>query len=259
MPEQKRVYTARFEADISTRFEDWIERNLLEVERDQVDHIVLNEYTVDEVTRRASPPSEFTLDKVDDTTWNGSGVPEDQEVDFVEVNRLVGAIIGMRIAGVRPKPAGMTGNLRDAAMAGRIGQTDIIDLINKGFYPTAEGGTSLQRGRAARAHHRGRAVHAALRRDRLRPGRRHPARQRRERRRGGRTGREPLRLHHRGRSTRRPFRNRTQPTPTPMPPGNGGSPRGARRRNGWLRASPAGTTSSRPAATTASTSRAKTS
>ena len=34
----------------------------------------------------------------------------------------------------------MTGNLRDAAMAGRIGQTDIIDLINKGFYPTAEGG-----------------------------------------------------------------------------------------------------------------------
>jgi hypothetical protein len=140
MPEQKRVYTARFEADISTRFEDWIERNLLEVERDQVNHIVLNEYTVDEVTRRASAPSEFTLDKVDDTTWNGSGVPEDQEVDFVEVNRLVGAIIGMRIAGVRPKPAGMTGNLRDAAMAGSIGQTDIIDLINKGFYPTAEGG-----------------------------------------------------------------------------------------------------------------------
>ena len=91
MPEQKRVYTARFEADISTRFEDWIERNLLEVERDQVNHIVLNEYTVDEVTRRASTPSEFTLDKVDDTTWNGSGVPEDQEVDFVEVNRLVGA------------------------------------------------------------------------------------------------------------------------------------------------------------------------
>ena len=139
-PEQKRVYTARFEADISTRFEDWIEQNLLEVERDQVAHIVLNEYRVDERTRRATLPREFTLDKVDDTTWDGSGVPADQEVDFVEVNRLVGAVIGMRIAGVRPKPEGLTGNLRDAAMAGRIGQADIIDLINKGFYPTAEGG-----------------------------------------------------------------------------------------------------------------------
>ena len=139
-PEQKRVYTARFEADISTRFEDWIEQNLLEVERDQVAHIVLNEYRVDERTRRATLPREFTLDKVDDTTWDGSGVAADQEVDFVEVNRLVGAVIGMRIAGVRPKPEGLTGNLRDAAMAGRIGQADIIDLINKGFYPTAEGG-----------------------------------------------------------------------------------------------------------------------
>ena len=140
IPEQKRVYTARFEANVSTRFEDWIERNLLEVERGQVHRVVLNDYTVDERTRRATAPDEFILDKVDDTTWNGSGVPADQEVDYVEVNRLVGAVIGLRIAGVRPKPDGVTGNLRDAAMAGRISQADVIDLVSKGFYPTAEGG-----------------------------------------------------------------------------------------------------------------------
>ena len=140
MPEQKRVYAARFEADISTAFEDWIEQNLLEVERDQVVHIVLNEYEVDEQTRRATLPREFTLDKIEDNVWGGSDVPEGQEVNFVEVNRLVGAVIGMRIAGVRPKPAGVSGNLRDAAMAGRISQADVRDLINKGFYPTQEGG-----------------------------------------------------------------------------------------------------------------------
>ena len=140
VPEQKRVYAARFEADISTAFEDWIEQNLLEVERDQVVHIVLNEYEVDEQTRRATLPREFTLDKVEDNVWSGSEVPEGQEVNFVEVNRLVGAIIGMEIAGVRPKPAGVSGNLRDAAMAGRISQRDVRDLINKGFYPTQEGG-----------------------------------------------------------------------------------------------------------------------
>ncbi len=140
VPEQKRVYSARFEADISTAFEDWIEQNLLEVERDGVVHIVLNEYEVDEQTRRATAPREFTLDKVEDNVWNGTGVPEGQEVNFVEVNRLVGAIIGMEIAGVRPKPEGVSGNLRDAAMAGRISQADVRDLINKGFYPTQEGG-----------------------------------------------------------------------------------------------------------------------
>ena len=199
MPEQKRVYTARFEADISTRFEDWIERNLLEVERDQVNHIVLNEYTVDEGHwRRASAPSEFTLDKVDDTTWNGSGVPEDQEVDFVEVNRLVGAVIGLRIAGVRPKPAGMTGNLRDAAMAGRIGQADIIDLINKGFYPTAEGGLLSNEGELLVRTTEG--VLYTLRFGEIVYGRGDAILlgSDRKRRRGGRTRREPLRLHHRG-------------------------------------------------------------
>ena len=139
-PDQKRVYTARFEAGISTRFEDWIEKNLLEVERDQVVHIVLNEYQVDEMTRRASRPRAFTVDKVDDTTWSGSPVPSGQEVDFVQMNLLVGAIMNLEIAGVRPKPEGMTGNLRDAAMAGSISRTDITDLVNKGFYPTADGG-----------------------------------------------------------------------------------------------------------------------
>ncbi len=140
VPEQKRVYTARFEAEITTAFEDWIEQNLLEIERNQVARIVLNEYQVDETTRTVSQPREFTLNKTDETTWSGTDIPSGKEVNFVEVNRLVGAIIGMEIAGVRPKPEGMTGNLRDATMDGRISQVDIRNIIRKGFYPTANGG-----------------------------------------------------------------------------------------------------------------------
>ena len=45
---QKRVYSARFEGNVSTAFEDWIETNLLEVERNQVQQITLNEYFIDE-------------------------------------------------------------------------------------------------------------------------------------------------------------------------------------------------------------------
>ena len=48
---------------------------------------------------------QFTLDKLDGDSWQGSNVPPNQEVNFVEVNRLGGAIIGMDVAGVRPKPA----------------------------------------------------------------------------------------------------------------------------------------------------------
>lgn len=140
VPGQKRVYAARFDAEISTAFEDWIETNLLEVTRDQIDHLVLNEYFIDEGTRRVVRRGEFTLDKIAQDNWTASQVPAGQEVDFVQANLLVGAIIDLRIAGVRPKPAGMTGNLRDAAVAGSITQSDIQALVSRGFFPTPEGG-----------------------------------------------------------------------------------------------------------------------
>ena len=140
VPDQKRVYAARFAAEISTAFEDWIETNLLEVERDQVDHIVLNEYFLNEQTRQVVRRGEFILDRVAVDEWTANRVPDGMEVDFVQANLLVGAIIEMKIAGVRPKPAGMTGNLRDAAMAGRITQSDVEILTRRGFYPTPEGG-----------------------------------------------------------------------------------------------------------------------
>lgn len=140
VPGQKRVYAARFDAEISTGFEDWIETNLLEVTRDQIDHLVLNEYFIDEGTRRVVRRGEFTLDKIAQDNWTASQVPAGQEVDFVQANLLVGAIIDLKIAGVRPKPAGMTGNLRDAAVAGSITQSDIQALVSRGFFPTPEGG-----------------------------------------------------------------------------------------------------------------------
>ena len=140
VPGQKRVYAARFDAEISTAFEDWIETNLLEVSRSQIDHIVLNEYFIDEGTRRVVRRGEFLLDKIEEDNWSANRVPAGQEVDFVQVNLLVGAIIDLKIAGVRPKPGGMTGNLRDAAVAGNITQSDIQALVSRGFFPTQEGG-----------------------------------------------------------------------------------------------------------------------
>ena len=43
VPDQNRVYAARTDIGISTDFKDWIETNLLGVERDDVKRVVLNE------------------------------------------------------------------------------------------------------------------------------------------------------------------------------------------------------------------------
>ena len=137
---QKRVYASRFEAEISTRFEDWIETNLLKVDREQIEEVVLNEYFINEETLSVVRRGEFILDKVERDNWTANQVPEGQEIDFVQVNLLIGALIDIKIAGVRPKPAGLSGNLRKAFEAGQITQADVRTLTSRGFYPTQEGG-----------------------------------------------------------------------------------------------------------------------
>ena len=139
VPGQKRVYAARFEADISTAFEDWIETNLLDVERDQFQQITLNEYFIDERTLSVVRRGEFVVNQEGDD-WTAADIPAGKQVDTTQVNLLVGAVMTMKIAGVRPKPPGLTGNLRQAFEEGQISEADVRTLTRRGFYPTNDGG-----------------------------------------------------------------------------------------------------------------------
>ena len=105
-----------------------------------MDQVTLNEYFIDERTLSVVRRGEFVLHKEGTDTWSANEVPAGQEVDTVQVNLLVGAVMTMQIAGVRPKPPGLSGNLREAFEQGQIQQSDVQALTSRGFYPTAEGG-----------------------------------------------------------------------------------------------------------------------
>ena len=139
VPDQNRVYAARTDIGISTDFSDWIETNLLGVERDDVKRVELNEYQVDERTGSVVRRGEFTVDWVEQDVWAGSDVPEGKEVDYVQMNLLVGGLMGLRIVGVRPKPEGLSGNLRQAFEARTITNADLQTMQARGFYPTQAG------------------------------------------------------------------------------------------------------------------------
>ena len=66
IPGQKRVYAARMDVDLSTRFEDWIERDLLKLERDDVEEVIIKDYSIDERTGRLDQRDVVTLTKDDD-------------------------------------------------------------------------------------------------------------------------------------------------------------------------------------------------
>ena len=139
VPDQNRVYAARTDINLSTRFSDWIETNLLEVERDDVTHIVLNEYQLDEGSGAVRRRGEFIVDRVEEDVWTANNVPAGQEVDYVQMNLLVGGLMGLEIVGVLPKPEGLSGNLRQAFEAQTITTGDLQMMQSRGFYPTQTG------------------------------------------------------------------------------------------------------------------------
>lgn len=139
VPDQNRVYAARTDIGISTDFSDWIETNLLGVERDDVKRVELNEYEIDERTGSVRRRGEFIVDWVEDDVWAGSDVPDGKEVDYVQMNLLVGGLMGLNIVGVRPKPEGLSGNLRQAFEARAITNADLQTMQARGFYPTQAG------------------------------------------------------------------------------------------------------------------------
>lgn len=134
VPEQKRVYAAKVDVDISTKFQDWIESDLLKVERSKIDHVVLPDYSINERTLRVEERDTVTLDKADNT-WAALRMGADQEVDSTKINDLLREVVGLEIVGVRPKPEGIDNRLSGLT----VSRQDILSLQSRGYYMTRTG------------------------------------------------------------------------------------------------------------------------
>jgi hypothetical protein len=134
VPSQKRVYAAKIDVDISTKFEDWIEKDLLQVERSNVDRVVLQDYSIDERTLMVDMRDTVVLTKTD-STWSADRMRANEEIDTVKMNDLLREVDDLKIVGVRPKPEGITDRLE----ALTISREDVFSLQNRGYYLTREG------------------------------------------------------------------------------------------------------------------------
>ncbi|HXV60785.1 MAG TPA: DUF4340 domain-containing protein [Vicinamibacteria bacterium] len=134
VPGQKRVYAANIDVDISTKFEDWIEKDLLQVERSNIDRVVLEDYSIDERTLMVDVRDTVELDK-SDGNWSANRMPADQEVDTTKMNDLLREVDELKIVGVRPKPEGIGERLSDLT----ISRTDVLSLQSRGYYLTRAG------------------------------------------------------------------------------------------------------------------------
>ncbi len=138
VPGEKRVYGARINLEVSTKFKDWIEPDLMLIEKDEIDRLVLKDYSIEETTGRLNVRDEVTVSK-DGDSWKMSGTPAGKEIDTYKVGNLVRAVDELAIEGVRPKPDGLTASLGRAGGGVSISQSDMISLQDHGFYFTRDG------------------------------------------------------------------------------------------------------------------------
>jgi len=137
IPDQKRVYTARMNIDLSTDFKDWIETDLLKVDKNKIDGVILKDYSINERTLSVDQRDNLVLD-LKDGRWRANNMKSNQQIDSTRMQDLMTAIDDLTIVGVRPKPEGFSQGLKKSSGAQSISQSDVMSLQSKGFYITRD-------------------------------------------------------------------------------------------------------------------------
>ncbi|MCH9724284.1 MAG: DUF4340 domain-containing protein [Planctomycetes bacterium] len=128
------VYRTKLKIDLSSEFSDWIEPDLLKVERDRLMEIIVNKYSIDEGKRRIVNRELSTLTRKKSTDpWELKGLnKETEKVNTADVNQMVNTLDDLKIQGIRPKPAGIASELKKSGQL-RLNPVDFVDLQSKGF------------------------------------------------------------------------------------------------------------------------------
>ena len=142
MPGQKRTYAVNVKVDLSTRFADWIETNLLKLTTSAVRKVIIDHKGVDPAARRIVPGDVITLERKDGSSpWTIDGeIPAGKEANAETLTALTNALGDLKIAGIRPKPDGLMADLLEGKNEfKRMDQQSALSMVAKGFYPTKDG------------------------------------------------------------------------------------------------------------------------
>jgi hypothetical protein len=143
VPDQKRTYGVNVKAELSTRFADWIETNLLKIDNGKIRRVVFDNYKLKEDRDaqgsflKMERGEKLTVERKDSTgPWTMASIPAGQELNEDKLRSLTDALGDLKIVGVRPKPPGLK-DLNEPGL--KLPMTIVASLRAKGFYVTRQG------------------------------------------------------------------------------------------------------------------------
>jgi hypothetical protein len=138
LPGKNRTYGAKMDVDISTRFADWIETNLLQLTANDLKSVQIDDYTIDEDSGTVDVRDNVVLDKGADNKWTMTGLPAAQKLDESKINQMASALSRITITGVRPKPESISQDLRTREGL-KLDPLARLGLQSKGFFIARDG------------------------------------------------------------------------------------------------------------------------
>lgn len=138
LPDKKRVYRAKLEGELSTRFADWIETDLLKTSSWDITKVTFDNYSVDGQAGTIQKGDVWVVSKDDMGKWTFQGLDPAKEEPNEETLRGIADALGqMKIVGVRSKPEGLTARLERAT--GLQAQILAQHLADRGFFLDRQG------------------------------------------------------------------------------------------------------------------------
>lgn len=138
-PDESRVYLADVKIDVSTRFRDWIKKDLLELTQFDLRKIVVNQYSIEirgqDLVQVPGDVSELTRESSSDS-WKLKGLDESKEkLKTGVVSAMARALDELQIVGIRKKPEPLVRFFRDGVLTDTLQIIQVVqDLQRNGFY-----------------------------------------------------------------------------------------------------------------------------
>lgn len=134
--DEDRFYTANLGSfEISTKFSDWIKQDVLDVSKNKITELIIDRYQIDESQGTIVKGDYMVLDRESSTSdWKLKDLKEGEEkLKTTDINNMLTALDDLAIVGVRPKPEGISADLKTAKSMS-LNTLDMIDLQERGFF-----------------------------------------------------------------------------------------------------------------------------
>jgi len=160
-----RIYKVALKTEaLTTKFEDWIEKDLLKLKSMDVKNVELNDYSSDMTPEQGQifinkiPRSKILLSNDDAASkWDvlelteydkksnpvAKSLGKGEELNTQKLNDMKRAISDLKIVDVQPKPKGLSKDFRASKDLAKDNEA-IASLIQKGFYPVPVGEDKIE-------------------------------------------------------------------------------------------------------------------